>query len=266
MPGASLVADRLERYRERHPGIEVSLVGHSAGTILIGALARRLAASMPIHSMSFMGAALRADEFRSAVLPLVRRKRVQDFANFVLSDKLELDDQCDFNGVTFYHKSLLYLVARGFERPDNDDREVGLVGMARFLAKPSGGGTVTLGDEIRLAGGAVIVSPSSGKLGSMSAATGHASFDENKRTMGSVLFRILGRQGSDYESNAPPAPAAIANQPPPAPARPAVPDIAAFSIKADEAAPKTDFAPTSRSDVLQVLESEGFETVEVSPG
>ena len=269
MPGASLVADRLERYRERHPDTEVSLVGHSAGTILIGALARRLAISMPIHSMSFMGAALRADEFRSAVLPLVRRKRVKDFANFVLSDKLELDDQCDFNGVTFYHKSLLYLVARGFERPDNkDDREVGLVGMARFLAKPIGGGSASLGDEIRGAGGTVVVSPSSGQQGSMSAATGHASFDENKRTMGSVLFRILGRQGSDYESNAAPAAAAVVNQPAPAPARPveAVPDIAAFSIPAAEAAPKTDFAPTSRSDVLNVLESEGFETVEVSPG
>ena len=171
--------------------------------------------------------------------------------------------------MTFYHKSLLYLVARGFERPDNnDDREVAIVGMASSLAKPIGGGSRSLGDEIRDAGGTVVVAPSSGKLGSQSAATGHASFDENKRTMGSVLFRILGEQGSDYESNAPPAPAAIANQPPPAPARPAeaVPDIAAFSIKSDEAAPKADFAPTSRSDVLQVLESEGFETVEVSPG
>ena len=88
MPGASLVADRLDRYRERHPDTEVSLVAHSAGTILIGALARRLAVSMPIHSMSFMGAALRADEFRNTVLPLIRRKRVKDFANFVSATSL----------------------------------------------------------------------------------------------------------------------------------------------------------------------------------
>lgn len=85
--------------------------------------------------------------------------------------------------------------------------------------------------------------------------------------MGSVLFRILGQAGSDYESDAPPAPAAIVKQPPPAPARPteAVPDIAAFSLEAKEAEPKGDLAPTGRSDVLNVLESEGFKTVEVSP-
>lgn len=265
MPGASLVADRLRLYRERHPETEVSLIGHSAGTILIAALARRLAASMPIHSMSFMGSALRADDFRTTVLPLVRRKRVRNFANFVLSDKQELDDKCEVSGLTFYHKSLLYLVARGFERPaDNDDREIPLVGMARFLAQQVEGALANLGDDIRNAGGAVVVSPSSGNPGSNSGATGHATFDEDRRTMGSVLFRILGRPGSDYESNAPPAPAVIVNQPPPAPARPAeaVPDIAAFSLEADEAAPKADFAPTSRSDVLNVLESEGFRTVD----
>jgi len=176
MPGASLVADRLRRYRERHPATEVSLVGHSAGTILMAALARRLAPIMPIHSMSFMGAALRADDFRETVLPRIRSRRVKNFANFVLSDRQELDDKCDFNNVTFYHKSLLYLVARGFERPDdNDDREIGLVGMARFLAKPVEGASATLADEIRAAGGAVVVSPSSGQAGNNSGATGHAS-------------------------------------------------------------------------------------------
>jgi hypothetical protein len=269
MPGASLVADRLRRYRERHPETEVSLVGHSAGTILIAALARRLAPIMPIHSMSFMGSALRADEFRDTVLPRVRSRRVKNFANFVLSDKQELDDKCDFNGVTFYHKSLLYLVSRGFERPDNNDnREIGLVGMARSLAKPVAGAAASLDREIQAAGGAVVVSPSSGQPGSNSAATGHASFDEDMLTMGSVLFRILGRPGSDFEANAEPAPPAIVNQPPPAPARPAesVPDIAAFSTGTEGAAPKSDLAPTSRSDVLQVLESEGFETVELSAG
>jgi hypothetical protein len=268
MPGASLIADRLRRYRERHPETEVSLVGHSAGTILVAALARRLAPMMPIHSMSFMGAALRADEFADTVLPRVRNRRVKDFANFVLSDKQELDDKCEANGLTFYHKSLLYLVSRGFERPaSNDDREIGLVGMARFLAKPVDGASANLGDEIRNAGGAVVVSQSSGQPGSNSGATGHGAFDEDRQTMGSVLFRILGRPGSDYESNAPPAPAAIVNQPPPAPARPAegVPDVAAFSIEPERAAPKADLAPTSRSDVLEVLESEGFNTVEVPP-
>ena len=86
--------------------------------------------------------------------------------------------------------------------------------------------------------------------------------------MSSVLFRILGRSGSAYESNAEPAPPVIVNQPPPAAARPAeaAPDIAAFSVEAEEAEPQGDLAPTSRSDVLQVLESEGFDTVEVSGG
>ena len=247
MPGGSLVADRLRRYRERHPSTEVSLVGHSAGTILMAALARRLAPIMPIQSMSFMGAALRADDFRDTVLPRIRSRRVKNFANFVLSDRRELDDKCDVNNVTFYHKSLLYLVSRGFERPeDNDDREIGLVGMARSLAKPVDGASATLADEIRAAGGAVVVSPSSGQAGHNSGATGHGSFDEDRATMSSVLFRILGRSGSAYESNAEPAPPVIVNQPPPAAARPAeaAADIAAFSVEAEGAEPQGDLAPS----------------------
>lgn len=169
--------------------------------------------------------------------------------------------------MTFYHKSLPYLVARGFERPPQDGgREVALVGMARFLAKPIGNSRATLGERIQKAGGAVVVSPSSGQAGSNCTANGHAEFDEDKPTMGSVLTRILGHPGSEFETNAPPAPAARVQQTPPAAAAPgeAMPDIAAFSTLLDKKpAKKADLAPASRSDVLDVLLSEGFQTVEL---
>lgn len=186
-----------------------------------------------------------------------------------------LDDKCNLGPVTFYHKSLPYLVARGFERPPEEGgREVGLVDMARFLAKPVGNSRsrATLGERIEQAGGAVVVSPSSGQAGSNCTASGYAEFDEGKPTMGSVLTRILGHPGSEFETDAPPAPfatpaqAAPVRQTPPAAAAPgeAIPDIAALSALLDKKpAKKADLAPTSRSDVLDVLESEGFRTVEL---
>src|SRR5437867_2425900 len=82
LPGASLVVDRLGRYREKYPDVEVSLVGHSAGTIFLSALLAPLAAAkVPIRSMSFMGAALRADEFVTSVLPHLTHRSVADFAD-----------------------------------------------------------------------------------------------------------------------------------------------------------------------------------------
>jgi len=275
LPGASLVVDRLRRYQDKHSGLEVSLVGHSAGTIFHSALLGRLAAAkVPVRSMSFMGAALRADEFVTSVLPQVKAGMVGDFANFVLSDAQELDDKCNVGFVTFYHKSLPYLVARGFERPAQDGgREVALVGMARFLAKPVGNSRsrATLGQQIERAGGAVVVSPSSGQAGSNCMARGHAEFDEDKPTMGSVLTRILGHPGSEFETNAAPAPfvppaaAPPVQLTPPAAASPleAVPDIAAFSAAIEKKpAKKADLAPAGRSDVLDVLEAAGLHTVE----
>lgn len=275
LPGASLTVDRLRRYRDKHPGFEVSLAGHSAGTIFLSALLARLAgAKLPVRSMSFMGAALRADEFATSVLPQLRAGMVGDFANFVLSDAKELDDKCNAGFVTFYHKSLPYLVARGFERPARDgSREVALVGMARFLAKPIGTRSrATLGQQIERAGGAVVVSPSSGQVGSNCTANGHADFDEDKPTMGSVLTRILGHPGSEFETNAAPAPWVPPAASPPvqlstpaaATSLEAVPDIAAFSASLEKKKPtkKVDLAPTGRSDVLDILEAAGFRTVE----
>ena len=274
LPGASLTVDRLRRYRDKHPGLEVSLAGHSAGTIFLSALLGRLAAAkLPVRSMSFMGAALRADEFVTSVLPHLRAGIVGDFANFVLSDAKELDDKCNAGFVTFYHKSLPYLVARGFERPQRDGgREIALVGMARFLAKPVGTRSrATLGQQIERAGGAVVVSPSSGQVGSNCTANGHADFDEDKPTMGSILTRILGHPGSEFETNAvpspwvPPAASAPVQLATPAAATPleAVPDIAAFSAALEKKpAKKADLAPTGRSDVLDVLEAAGLRTVE----
>jgi hypothetical protein len=274
LPGASLVVDRLRRYRDKHSGLEVNLVGHSAGSIFLTALlARLVAAKLTVRSMSFMGAALRADEFVSSVLPHVKAGTVGNFANFVLSDAKELDDSCNVGPLVFYHKSLPYLVARGFERPAEDGgREVGLVGMARFLAKPAGNtrSRATVRQRIEQAGGQVIVSPSSGQPGSNCTANGHGEFDEDKPTMGSVLHRILGQSGTEFEVNAPPAPfaAPVAAPPvqltPPAAAAPleAIPDIAAFSAPREKPSKKADLAPTGRSDVLEVLESAGFRTVE----
>lgn len=285
LPGGSLLADRLARYVTAHPETEVHLVAHSAGTIFHTGMLRALGqAGVPITSLAFMGAALRADEFERQVQPLIgKKKHVGQFANFVLSDARELDDTCQAGDLTFYNKSLLYLVARGFERPKADEpSEIPLVGMARFLERPLDDGT-TLRERIEHAGGSVIIAPANLPGVGASHAAGHGDFDDDASTMGSVLFQILGRPGSPFQRNAPPASApagpgegAASPDQPFAAAAANPPGLEPMSEtrpvdeESREAAGKTASTPLRsasdtarhRSPIIDVLRSEGWEVEE----
>ncbi|WP_216317591.1 C1 family peptidase [Deinococcus aestuarii] len=196
LPGASLVVDRLGRYREEHgpENVAVHLVGHSAGSIFHAALLERLlAAGIPAESLTLLAPALRVDEFRRRVLPhLGDPARVGRFATFAMSDERELDDTCSYGGLTGYHKSLLYLVSRALERPGRGDRgEVPLLGMQRFAQMEPDGGGPTLLEEIEARGGAYVTSPSAEPDDARSDATTHGGFDDDAPTMTSVLMHVL---------------------------------------------------------------------------
>lgn len=195
MPGASLVADRLKRYADEAPDpIEVHLVGHSAGSIMLGAFARRLdAVGVPVASLTLLGAAIRVDEFAETVLPLLGSRRpIRRFVTVNLADDVELDDTCAVGDFTFYNKSLLFLVSRAFERAGRDEhREVPLLGMTRFLSHPLRGERRTLRAAIEAAGGQIIVAPQDAPPDSRSHARGHGHFDNDASTMTSVVMQIL---------------------------------------------------------------------------
>lgn len=189
MPAATLTAIRLRRYLDTHPRTAVHLVGHSAGAIFhAGLLGRMGDHGIPVASVQFLAPALRVDEFLRDVLPTVQADGfVRDFATFDLSDQRERADVCAAGGLTFYHKSLLYLVSRALE----DDNETPLLGMQKFFDQPGPDG-VTLHDAIDRCGGISVFSPSLAPPDQRSQAAAHGGFSGDILTMTSVVMRVLG--------------------------------------------------------------------------
>ncbi|MEA2238764.1 MAG: hypothetical protein QOC81_3488 [Thermoanaerobaculia bacterium] len=204
-PGISILLQLLKA----SAGAKLHIVGHSAGAVLVNGILQRLASyGMAVESLTFMAAASTVESFETEVAPhlcsLVKR-----FTSFVMNDTLEQNDTC----ARIYHKSLLYLVSRGFERPPN--REVPLVGMQRFLpAKLTNG--KTLEATITQNCGAVVVSANPVETAKpddeQSNAQHHGDFHNDTFTMTAALLRILGQHSvtdkltQTYVANAKPTP------------------------------------------------------------
>jgi hypothetical protein len=170
---------------------ELHVVGHSAGSIFAAhAMPLLTAGTIPFTSLQFLAPAIRVDEFKRLVLPLVKSRKCPNPSFFVLSDTGERDDV-----VGPYGKSLLYLVSNAFE----GKRETPLLGMLRFISAAAGDDAAVADSEVaRLVAArvgtlpALVVSGVKGEAGSESASDSHGGFDNDPLTMNSVLFRILG--------------------------------------------------------------------------
>jgi len=200
-PGVTLFIELLKAYRETHPELEVHLVGHSAGSVVLAAAVERLIAEgIPVESLQLMGGAIRVDEFVQRVVPALATApggtgMVRRFTAFDLTDKAELDDVCP--GPPFpavYHKSLLAFVARSLEQlPGNF--EVPMVGLEKFVRLPYRMADGVMRPLIEVIGGAgsLVVAPNhSTEADSRSKAKGHGEFDDDPDTMTSVVLRIKG--------------------------------------------------------------------------
>lgn len=199
-PGVTLFIDHLRAYRERQPDVEVHLVGHSAGSVVLAAVVRRLIAQgIPVESMQLMGAAIPVDEFIEMVVPAIQappnKPGVRRFTAYDLKDDFELGDTCPGPPITIYHKSLLYFVARALE-PARDEFEKPMVGLEKFVHRGypmQDGSTKRLIDVI---GGPsnLVIAPTEDPttpVDSRSRAEGHADFDNDPETMTSVLLRMM---------------------------------------------------------------------------
>ena len=198
LPGASLTISRLAHYIRSCPPdarVQVDLVGHSAGSIFLAGVLDRLAeGKIPVHSLTYLAAAIRVDTWVRQVLPHLRSGRVGRFASFGLSEEAELDDVVGLRGRNVYQKSLLYLVSRALER-DPVATEVPLVGMAHFAATPVQGTSVI--GAVADVGGDLVWAPSAVPTQSRSTATSHGGFDDDSPTLTSVLLRVLDREAAD---------------------------------------------------------------------
>lgn len=184
---AVLVADQLQALAARTPGLQVHLVGHSAGSILLAPVIDLLTArGLKVTTCTLWAPACNVALFRQHYLPAMKSRKIGAFAMFHLSDKAERDDNC----AHVYNKSLLYLVSDSFEEkariPLFRDGEP-LLGMERWL-------DASLRRDITQAGGELISAPNDFPDGSPSASrsTEHGGFDDDAQTVAATFSRIIG--------------------------------------------------------------------------
>ena len=243
LPGASLLVKHLEAYVKKHgrANVSIHMAAHSAGSIYQASLAQRLAAArIPIETMTWLGPAITVEEFRTRVVPLLGPgKGIKRFTCFDLSDTLELNDTVG----PVYHKSAVYLVARGFEDAlDGKISEVPVVGLAKHWETPlADAGGKTMRQVVTAAGGQLVLARSGAPVDARSDATTHASLDNDPLTLTSVAMRALAATGNStrftYQANA------ALFDPGDAPWGPSGPRSAAPSGAAAGAAPGAETGP-----------------------
>jgi hypothetical protein len=176
--GAKYVAGKVNALVTGHPGqVELHAIGHSAGVIFHNHFIN--AAQVPFDSLQMLAPAIRIDEYKQGLDPLVLNRTIKSAKIYEMRDKVERDDNC----AGIYRKSLLYLISRGLEIK----RDEPILGLERSLtndplvAERYG---VSPGPNTR---GEVIFSPSA-----KSTATKHGAFDDDVPTMNSVATVIRG--------------------------------------------------------------------------
>jgi hypothetical protein len=130
--GGILLIQALAKLLKKHPVTEIHMVGHSAGSIILGHFLDVMRkAKLPVKSCTLYAAACSLSfanrHYQRAVKDGILFKKNLHF--HMLSPKLELQDTVG----PVYHKSLLYLVSRALE----DHHKTPLLGMAAAFDKHS---------------------------------------------------------------------------------------------------------------------------------
>ena len=124
--GVRLMLPHLQALQAQLPKLEIHLIGHSAGAIVLGAMLKQLArAKLKAASVRLFAPACTVQFANQHYAEAVLKDKVLDARHFhihVLSDQNERDD-----AVGPYRKSLLYLVSRSFE----DTHKTPLLGLQR---------------------------------------------------------------------------------------------------------------------------------------
>ena len=217
--GAAQVARLVDEWRREDPDVEIHLAAHSAGSILMAPLLQLLTRpgqviGGPAHGMLGMGGrvaslslwapAIDMDTFIQACMPAIESRAVERAALFTLTDAAEQDDHC----LRIYNKSLLYLVARAFERQPRNwiDRRLRqgtpLAGMARFIQAADPADQAWGYERVHkaIANGRLdwVQSPNDRPHGDAGAAraTTHGGFDDDPATVAALVATILGKRRS----------------------------------------------------------------------
>lgn len=169
----------LDGNAKRNNPLKIHLVGHSAGSILLGHMLEAMnsmnSLSTPVTSCSLMAPACTVDLFKDVYHPRIGKAGaadgVKNLWQYNLIDQRELDDS-----VGPYRKSLLYFVSNAFE----DAKKTPLLGMESFKKDVP----AKTGHKIHYAG----------RSGSITDSKTHGGFDNDRKTMNDILKNILGKK------------------------------------------------------------------------
>jgi hypothetical protein len=155
--------------------IEIHIVGHSTGAILMAHLLKSLAKVKPkfkISTCSLMAPACTVKDYNNYYEPLLKSSKtklgINQMTIYNLTDDMEKSDTV----TPAYRKSLLYLVSNSFE----EKRTEKLLGMQKFC------------DKISHNNLEILYSDGEGDRGKSEV---HGGFDNDPNTMNDILKRIL---------------------------------------------------------------------------
>ena len=184
--GADLLAGKLAQYVQDGNGVELHLLGHSAGSIFLSYLIPTLNAwSLKVKTCTFYAPACTTELFNEYVVPYFgSTKCIDRLTVFNLSDEVERDDSVA--GV--YNKSLLYLVSEAFE----SRRHMPLLGMEKHFSKQFNSVKQKFFGKPVVADREVIYTKGGPSVGLECASTTHGGFDNDPKTLNSTLRIIRG--------------------------------------------------------------------------
>jgi hypothetical protein len=191
MGGMFLVEQIAAFWRDNSTRMQIHAIGHSAGSIMHAHFVDALCAAsvnppVKVQSVHFLAPAITTALFADTLLPLVGG-RVAEFTEYTMNQFLEKADT-----VGPYRKSLLYLVSRAFE----DNRKEPILGLEESIRLDP--------DLMRFFGligtrkkGTILFSKREDTPSTSTIAAKHGDFDNDRRTMNSVIRRIIGAADTD---------------------------------------------------------------------
>ena len=196
--GARYLADQIVALATSDPQLEIHLVGHSAGSILLAPLlSYLLAKGVKPSTCSLWAPACTVSLFQEHYLPAIKANQLGELALFTLTDQAELDDDC----ARIYNKSLLYLVSNAFEdtvripllRPNGE----AILGMEKFIEADASLAQLFAAPtpaQPKTTALSWIRSPNAEPVGSLAGAraSSHGAFDDDPAVVAATIGRILG--------------------------------------------------------------------------
>lgn len=154
--------------------VRLHLIGHSAGSIVHSYIADALVrGGWRFKTANFMAPAVTVETFNERVLPHLKSGKVEQYNQFHLTDEMEQKDPT-CRPILGYSRSLLYLVSESFE----GGVRTPILGMDRYFQADR---------QLQQAKSRIRswAAPNAG-----SASTTHGGFDDDEKTMGTIIRLI----------------------------------------------------------------------------